>query len=118
MCKIEPSGQSSGDSLIAKKGLIQLAKSCGEKACATLNWLDIFSSKGRLFWEDHRNSLASAPEPIQDVLPETQRNALTSSISAFIYFFKFYFIFKLYNILLVLPNIEMNLPQVYLCSPS
>ena len=33
-------------------------------------------------------------------------------------FFKFYFIFKLYNIVLVLPNIEMNLPQVYVCSPS
>ena len=32
--------------------------------------------------------------------------------------FKFYFIFKLYNIVLVLPNIEMNPPQVYLCSPS
>ena len=30
----------------------------------------------------------------------------------------FYFIFKLYNIVLVLPNIEMNLPQVYVCSPS
>ena len=35
-----------------------------------------------------------------------------------IYFFKFYFIFKLYNIVLVLPNIEMNPPQVYTCSPS
>ena len=33
-------------------------------------------------------------------------------------FFKFYFIFKLYNIVLVLPNIEMNPPQVYMCSPS
>ena len=33
----------------------------------------------------------------------------------FIYFFNF--IFKLYNIVLVLPNIEMNPPQVYLCSP-
>ena len=33
------------------------------------------------------------------------------------YFFKFYFIFKLYNIVLVLPNIKMNLPQVYMCSP-
>ena len=32
------------------------------------------------------------------------------------FFFKFYFIFKLYNIVLVLPNIEMNPPQVYLCS--
>ena len=32
----------------------------------------------------------------------------------FLIFFKFYFIFKLYNIVLVLPNIEMNPPQVYL----
>ena len=30
----------------------------------------------------------------------------------------FYFIFKLYIIVLVLPNIKMNLPQVYMCSPS
>ena len=34
-----------------------------------------------------------------------------------IYLFLIYFIFKLYNIVLVLPNIEMNPPQVYLCSP-
>jgi len=34
------------------------------------------------------------------------------------FFFKFYFIFKLYNIVLVLPNIKMNPPQVYMCSPS
>ena len=34
------------------------------------------------------------------------------------YFFKFYFIFKLYIIVLVLPNIKMNPPQVYMCSPS
>ena len=33
-------------------------------------------------------------------------------------FLKFYFIFKLYNIVLVLPYINMNLPQVYTCSPS
>ena len=36
----------------------------------------------------------------------------------FFFLFKFYFIFKLYNIVLVLPNIEMNPPQVYICSPS
>ena len=34
------------------------------------------------------------------------------------YFIFFYFIFKLYSIVLVLPNIEMNPPQVYMCSPS
>jgi len=33
-------------------------------------------------------------------------------------FFKFYFIFKLYNIVLVLPYIKMNPPQAYMCSPS
>ena len=33
-------------------------------------------------------------------------------------FFFFYFTFNLYNIVLVLPNIEMNLPQVYIWSPS
>ena len=36
----------------------------------------------------------------------------------FIYLFKFYFIFKLYIIALVLPNIKMNPPQAYMCSPS
>ena len=30
----------------------------------------------------------------------------------------FFFIFKLYIIVLVLPNIKMNLPHVYMCSPS
>ena len=30
-------------------------------------------------------------------------------------FFLFYFIFKLYIIVLVLPNIKMNPPQVYMC---
>ena len=44
---------------------------------------------------------------------------LSNLMACIIYiFFKFYFIFKLYNIVLVLQNIKMNLPQVYLCSPS
>ena len=37
---------------------------------------------------------------------------------AYLTSFFFYFIFKLYNIVLVFPNIEMNPPQIYLCSPS
>ena len=36
----------------------------------------------------------------------------------YLFFFKFYFIFKLYKIVLVLPNVKMNLPQVYMYSPS
>ena len=34
------------------------------------------------------------------------------------FLFLFYFIFKLYIIVLVLPNIKMSPPQVYMCSPS
>ena len=34
------------------------------------------------------------------------------------FFFNFYFIFKLYIIVLILPNIKVNPPQVYMCSPS
>ena len=45
----------------------------------------------------------------------------TMLISFFFYHFYyvsflFYFIFKLYIIVLVLPNIKMNPPQVYMCS--
>ena len=36
----------------------------------------------------------------------------------FFFFFRFYFIFKLYITVLVLPNMKMNPPQVYMCSPS
>ena len=35
-----------------------------------------------------------------------------------LFFFNFILFFKLYIILLVLPNIKMNPPQVYMCSPS
>ena len=34
------------------------------------------------------------------------------------FYFFYYFIFKLYIIVLVLPNSKMNPPQVYMCSPS
>ena len=43
---------------------------------------------------------------------------LKNGYHPFFFFFKFYFIFKLYIIVLVLPNIKMNPPQVYMCSPS
>ena len=35
-----------------------------------------------------------------------------------LFFFLFFFIFKLYITVLDLPNIKMNPPQVYMCSPS
>ena len=54
--------------------------------------------------------------PPRDQTMSFKSSALVAKF--FVFFFKFYFIFKLYNIVLVLPNIEMNPPQVYMCSPS
>ena len=46
-------------------------------------------------------------------------SGMTEQLSPSLSFFlSFYFIFKLYNIVLVLPYINMNLPQVYTCCPS
>ena len=55
---------------------------------------------------------------LQETLPALwAMGILVNSWDKYLDFFsKFYFIFKLYNIVLVLPNIEMNPPQVYLCS--
>jgi len=48
------------------------------------------------------------------------KRALSQDKHPICLFFNFFlnFIFKLYNIVLVLPNIKMNPPQVYMCSPS
>ena len=45
------------------------------------------------------------------------RTAYEQNTVVWTHFF-FNFIFKLYIIVLVLPNIKMNPPQVYMCSPS
>ena len=50
----------------------------------------------------------------------TVKKAKRQRIDAFFFFDSFFlfFIFNLYIIVLVLPNIKMNPPQVYMCSPS
>ena len=61
------------------------------------------------------------PRPLGNLPREVMRGdgeQRSLCVFLFLIFLKFYFIFKLYNIVLVLPNIEMNLPQVYPCSPS
>ena len=47
-------------------------------------------------------------------------SCVTSALFLFLFFFHFFlnFIFKFYIIVLVLPNIKMNPPQAYTCSPS
>ena len=49
---------------------------------------------------------------------ETNENENTKTQNLWDTLFFFYFIFKFYIIVLVLPNIKMNLPQAYMCSPS
>ena len=46
------------------------------------------------------------------LVPSGPRPSASSPIISLHFFLKFYFIFKLYIIVLVLPNIEMNPPEV------
>ena len=77
-------------------------KLCGTFCSRTRPWAPMCWLKGEPMAFDHTE--------------EGPRTAFYFII--FLIFFKFYFIFKLYHIVLVLPNIEMNPPQVYPCSPS
>ena len=47
-------------------------------------------------------------------LGKYEKSSIYSILFIYLFFFKFYFIFKLYIIVLVLTNIKMNPPQVYI----
>ena len=71
------------------------------------------------FWRKPSLSIPNSAQPVHPSLFFFFSFFSTMGFSFFFFFFfKFYFIFKLYNIVLVLPNIEMNPPQVYPRSPS
>ena len=55
---------------------------------------------------------------VQGTLKSLLQHHSSKASILFFFFFKFYFIFKLYITVLDLPNIKMNPPQVYMCSPS
>ena len=57
-------------------------------------------------------------DTVSTVSPSISHEVMGPDAMIFIFFFFFNFIFKLYIIVLVLPNIKMNPPQVYMCSPS
>ena len=70
-----------------------------------------------------RNVSESPLLPPHKLLPYEIANVITEKKKGYFNFvvvvvLLFYFIFKLYNIVLVSPNIKMNPPQVYMCSPS
>ena len=66
--------------------------------------------------QEYWNGLPCLP-PVDLPNPGIEPESLLSPALAGGFFF-FFFFFKLYNIVLVLPYIEMNPPQVYMCSPS
>ena len=57
---------------------------------------------------------------IKEVIGDSDRELVHErrAFQYYFYLFFFNFIFKLYKIVLVLPNIKMNPPQVYMRSPS
>ena len=58
---------------------------------------------------DSSSNIDSHPSVFKDSDPQIGRDVWTMP---------FYFLLLLYNIVLVLPYIDMNLPQVYMCSTS
>jgi len=82
-------------------------------ACCFWRWEDAMSQRMREAssrWKRLGNGLSTRV---------SRRNvAMPTIFFLSLYFLKFYFIFKLHIIVLVLPNIKMNPPQVYTCSPS
>ena len=90
----------------------------------SLCWEAIFTVNFRAFLSppketvpiDSHSPILPVPQPLQ---PSRHKYFFFFSfLNVEVFFFKFYFIFKLYIIVLVLPYIKMNLPQVYMCSPS
>ena len=64
-----------------------------------------------LRYTDDITLMAESEEELKSLLIKVKE--VSEKVGLFIYlFFKFYFIFKLYKIVLVLPNIKMNPPQV------
>ena len=71
---------------------------------------------GFLAWPSQGSTTRTWMWKLQNLLRPHFENHTESFPLHFLFFFSF--IFKLYIIVLVLPNIKMNPPQVYMCSPS
>ena len=102
-------------------GLIpRSGRSPGEENGTPVHYFCLENSMDRGAWRAIVNSIATPP-------PATPTPTRSLSNFFFFFFFLIYlylfiyffnFIFKLYITVLVLPNIKMNPPQVYMCSPS
>ena len=88
---------------------IPIPKKGNAKECSNYHTISLISHTGK---EMLKILQARVQQYMKHELPNVQAGFII-----FI-FFNFYFIFKLYIIVLVLPNIKMNPPQVHMCSPS
>ena len=96
---------------------------CASRTFCLLFWLGLFFKvEMAVSALCHHVFPSCAPRLTQAYLWWAERpiRSLCSTFVTWIFFFQlqFYFIFNLYKIVLVLPNIKMNLLQVYMCSPS
>ena len=83
-----------------------------------LTCIQISQEAGQVVWYSHLSEFSTVCcDPHSQRLLHSQWSRCFSGILLLFLFLK-NFIFKLYNIVLVLPNIKMNPPQVYMCSPS
>ena len=71
----------------------------------------------KIIWEKVEEGMNLSREKHKE-LYESAFYFMLFFFSEYISHYSFFFIFKLYIIVLVLPNIKMNPPQVYMCSPS
>ena len=106
---VKKSPASSGD--IRDMGVSPgLRRSPGEGHSNPLPYSCLENPKGRGVW------WVTVPRVAKN---QTQQKQLSSHALCFFFvvvLLQFYFIFKLYIIVLVLANIKMNPPQVYMCS--
>ena len=95
-----------------------------------MDWLDLLTVQGNLkSILQHNSSKASVLRHSAFFIVQLSHTYMTTGktialtrwpfvgkVTSLLFFLNF--IFKLYKIVLVMPNIIMNRPQVYMCSPS
>ena len=94
-----------------------------DKESSVLSVFNCFSNCIRDFYLQHRGNMTywvtpRAAEELIDVHILLIGSSVKLLCRVQLFLTPSFFFFKFYNIVLVLPNIEINLPQVYMCSPS
>ena len=78
----------------------------------------VYNWKFLLVWHHVSKNLQFLEDHLPSLFVLSTDKGMKHLFFFFFTVFEFYFIFKLYITVLVLPNIKMNPPQVHMCSPS